>query len=532
MNIVSDKLLSDLEINNKVIPQIDHTITNYGKMKFRELFKIMYHEKPNLMRRRQIIESIMKHPKNANKISKLLKKIKKKEKSITWFFSSPQKEYKDLYFKKDYFNSSDLLSAKNFLKIYMPSIVIIVYLFIYMVLRYYGVSIDIMTYLQSIYESYKMFIMGALYLFMENINMISLLTNLFATLYVLYQVYAMYSSFDSSYSHYNKCCDFDKHIVNIQDVLNYSVEIYKLDKFLIHEKKLLKGTFDEINEEFSDVSKFGEKLLLKKNHHEYENKINSVLQYVGLIDSFINIGNLVKYHGYTFPNFDFDKKSPYVNANGLWSPYMDYFQQVKNNCALGNPNNVILTGPNTSGKSCFIRNTMLSIFLSQTIGITCCNNLQFTPFNHLFTYLDIPNISRDKESLFEAEILRCMEYCKVLENLKENEYVFSIMDELFTGTNPKEGIASSYSVCEYMSNFKNSLNIITTHFMQLTDLEKEYPDKFKNMKFYVIKSDNGFIRPYTIENGKSEQHIAIELLHNKGYNNVIIERALDKLKEL
>ena len=68
--------------------------------------------------------------------------------------------------------------------------------------------------------------------------------------------------------------------------------------------------------------------------------------------------------------------------------------------------------------------------------------------------------------------------------------------------------------------------------MQLTDLEKEYPDKFKNMKFYVIKSDNGFIRPYTIENGKSEQHIAIELLHNKGYNNVIIERALDKLKEL
>jgi len=178
------------------------------------------------------------------------------------------------------------------------------------------------------------------------------------------------------------------------------------------------------------------------------------------------------------------------------------------------------------------------VLLSQTIGVVCCDSIRFTPFKYLFTYLDIPNIVRNKESLFEAEILRCMEYCNILANLGidefgNREFSFTVIDELFTGTNPKEGIASSYAVCEHIGKFDNSLNIITTHFMELTKLGDDVPDVFRNMKFFVIKNEDGsFDRPYLIQDGKSEQHIAIALLKNKGYNDEIVNRALDKLKEL
>jgi len=290
----------------------------------------------------------------------------------------------------------------------------------------------------------------------------------------------------------------------------------------------------EINNLFDNrTNKFGYELLIKKNNKNYEYKFNSILQYIGLIDSFINISKMVIQMGYTFPKFDFNKNNgPYIDALGLWSPFMGY-NQVKNDCIMGQPNTIILTGPNTSGKSTYIRNIMLAIFMAQTLGVTCCDNFIFTPFKYLFTYLDIPNISRLKESLFESEILRCMEYCNILENLNENEFTCTILDEIFTGTNPKEGIASSAAVCEYIGHFNNSLNIITTHFMQLTNLEKEYPDKFKNMRFRVIENKDGsFKRSYLIEDGISDQHIAIKLLKNKGYNNTIVNRALDKLKEL
>ena len=194
---------------------------------------------------------------------------------------------------------------------------------------------------------------------------------------------------------------------------------------------------------------------------------------------------------------------------------------------------MIITGPNTSGKSTYIRNVMLAIFLSQTLGVCYCDEIVFTPFYSLFTYINIPNIARNKESLFEAEIMRCMDYCKIIEELDENHYLFTVIDELFTGTNPKEGIAGSYAVCDYVGKFDTSLLILTTHFEELTGLASCYPNRFKNMKFSVIKkNDGGFHRPYVIEEGISRQNIAIELLHDKGYNEEIIGRALEKMDEL
>ncbi len=107
------------------------------------------------------------------------------------------------------------------------------------------------------------------------------------------------------------------------------------------------------------------------------------------------------------------------------------------------------------------------------------------------------------------------------------------MDELFTGTNPKEGIAGSFGVCQYLGSFKNNVMIITTHFKELTNLEKSHKDSFKNMKFSINELyDGSFRRPYKIEDGVSNQNIAIKLLKQKGYHESIINGALDKLDEL
>lgn len=266
MNFTDDKLLQDLEIKDKLIPSIDHTITTYGKTKFQELFNVIYFEKKYLLRRREIIHAIINNPKNTKKIIKELHFIKKHEKNINWFFDCQKKEIKDLYFKKDFFNSIDLLSTKNFLKIYAPSLLIIVYLFIYMILKFYGVDIDIKQYFYGIYKSTYFIIMATLSLIMENLCLISFLTNMLATLYILYQLYSVYNSVDSSMSHYNKCYDFNKNINNVRMVIDSIQKIYKLDKFFITEKTLIQQYIHEIDDSFDEnqLNKFGYRLLLKK----------------------------------------------------------------------------------------------------------------------------------------------------------------------------------------------------------------------------------------------------------------------------
>ncbi|AYV82218.1 MAG: hypothetical protein Homavirus17_6 [Homavirus sp.] len=538
MNHIQNNLLSDLEIYNKVVPAIDNTITIYGSTKFRELFQTMYYTPEYLIRRQTLLQQILTNTKNKKNIIKHLEKIKTLESNINWLFSDNKEEYQDMCITNTHTNIQEVISAKNYLKIYSPVFIIIVYLLIYMIFRYNNVNITVGEYFTSVYNGYKMFISYILTLIVSGENLISLLTNILATTYVFYQFYQMYNIIDSSVTHYKKCDNFSKKFHHIGLLVNSVKQIYKNDVFLLNEKKLIVKQLNEINQLYSleKMKSIGSIVLLKQNCLEHEKLFNSILQYVGIIDSFISISKLISY-GYSFPQFDFAKYSsgPYININNLFLPYVT--DQVFNNCEMGStieePNNVILTGPNTSGKSTYIRNTMLVILLSQTLGVAPCSNIQFTPFQYIFTYLDIPNIARNKESLFEAELMRCIEYCNVVENLEEDQYVFTVMDELFTGTNPKEGVSASYGVCEYLSQFNNNLMIVTTHFSELTELANKYPTKFKNMSFSVAKLQNGsFYRSYKIENGANNQHIAIELLAQKGYNGVIVQKALNKLNEL
>ena len=110
MNNTNQKLLTDLEIFSKVIPQIDKTITVYGKSKFQELFKTYYFNKGLLERRRILIESIINNTKTKNKIIKKLNKIKKLEGKISWLFAKNEDEDKDLYFKREFFNTKETLN--------------------------------------------------------------------------------------------------------------------------------------------------------------------------------------------------------------------------------------------------------------------------------------------------------------------------------------------------------------------------------------------------------------------------------------
>ena len=67
----------------------------------------------------------------------------------------------------------------------------------------------------------------------------------------------------------------------------------------------------------------------------------------------------------------------------------------------------------------------------------------------------------------------------------------------------------------------------------MTELEKLHPDEFKNMKFNIIKNQDGtFYRSYKINEGISDQCMAIEILKEKGYNSIIIDKAIDKINQI
>ena len=119
------------------------------------------------------------------------------------------------------------------------------------------------------------------------------------------------------------------------------------------------------------------------------------------------------------------------------------------------------------GKSTFIKSLMLSILFSQTLTISFCKTQSFTPFSYIQTYLNIPDC-KGKESLFEAEMNRAYKYISYLKTLEQDSELFSfiIMDEIFSSTNPREGLSGAYAIADKLGNYKNIIG---------KDIEPEFP---------------------------------------------------------
>ena len=278
-------------------------------------------------------------------------------------------------------------------------------------------------------------------------------------------------------------------------------------------------------------------LLFAYNNLELiKDNIIDAMAEIGMIDAYCSCANLFIEHANKENHFVFadfisprDSKTPYLNFENLWNPFLASEIAVSNNVEMGDAsatkcNTMIITGPNAGGKSTFVNSVALAIVMSQTIGLAPGKEITLTPFNKINTYIEVKDDISEGKSAFVAEVDRSLYQYGILENLKENEFSFSIFDEPFRGTNPMEGAAVEYSILEKIGKFKNNLNIVTTHYPVMTLLEdKNFNLGFRNFKVYITKDENKKIKfTYKIIPGRSKQNIAIDILAQTGYKNDIL----------
>lgn len=341
---------------------------------------------------------------------------------------------------------------------------------------------------------------------------------------VFIYVYSVYNSISFSLicntilkNIHNKLINLKKYLQIIQ---NLQKEYSNLIKINTHKLTYSLLNKDIYNSDYKLLSNKGELILdylyIKKHSFNIEKSLTifSKLDYIHSIISLIDNNN------YCLVNY-LKLKKPGIFIKNFHHPNIT--KSVKNTIEIGfkNLNNVLITGPNAGGKSTLIKTISLSLLMSQTLGIAPASKVYITPFNYINTYLNIYDI-KGKHSLFESEMKRMYEHIDKLKSLGNNKFSFIIIDELFSGTNPTEAIASSFSVANQLGNYNNSISIITTHFDYLTNLKK-----FKNYKMKIEKDtdNNEFIFTYKLKSGISKDYVAIDLLEKNKFGSEIIENA-------
>lgn len=201
------------------------------------------------------------------------------------------------------------------------------------------------------------------------------------------------------------------------------------------------------------------------------------------------------------------------------SAYYPTNKPVKNSYKL--KKNIIITGPNASGKTTFIKMTLINTLLSQQFGCGFYKKAKIQPYDSFCSYINIPDTS-GRDSLFQAEARRCKQ---VLESVKDkSKRVFCIFDELFSGTNPEEASASAFAFLQYLALQSNCTFLLTTHFINVCrNLKENETIVMKNMK--TIKQKNKLNYTYKLANGLSTIHGGIHVLIDMDYPSDIIKNA-------
>lgn len=254
----------------------------------------------------------------------------------------------------------------------------------------------------------------------------------------------------------------------------------------------------------------------------------SLFRRIYLLDVLYNLCVLQDKHSFSFPKYiTGDVKNPKINIKQVWHPCIDSIKRVSNDIVINDQRNLIITGPNAGGKSTTIKTILIAIIFSQSIGLCPATDIELTPFYYISSQINIPDC-KGKESLFEAEMYRSKENVEIMSSIENSRFSILVMDEIFNSTNPIEGISGAYAICKKLSSFENNVCIISTHYLYLTKLAKDYPDRFINYKMNVIMDDKNVVKrfPYKLKHGISRQYIAIELLRENGFDEDIISDAL------
>jgi len=181
--------------------------------------------------------------------------------------------------------------------------------------------------------------------------------------------------------------------------------------------------------------------------------------------------------------------------------------------------NMIITGPNASGKTTFLKTTAINVILSQQLGCGFYGPRSTMPalYTHIHSYLNIPDTS-ERDSLFQAEARRCKDIIDSIQDDSGRERHFCIFDELYSGTNPQEATKAAYAFLKYLSTKKHVDFMLTTHYVAVCKRFR-HSTRIRNHKMLVVrdKTTGQFQYTYRIKEGISKIQGASQILEDMNY---------------
>ncbi|WP_307311528.1 DNA mismatch repair protein MutS [Neobacillus driksii] len=202
-------------------------------------------------------------------------------------------------------------------------------------------------------------------------------------------------------------------------------------------------------------------------------------------------------------------------------------EYVANDCFMDTDREILLiTGPNMSGKSTYMRQVALTAILAQIGCYVPADEAVLPIFDQVFTRIGAADDLISGQSTFMVEMLEAR---NALANATQNSLI--LFDEIGRGTSTYDGMALAQAIIEYIHKHIGAKTLFSTHYHELTILDSEL-EKLKNIHVSAIEHNGKLVFLHKIKEGPTDKSYGIHVAQLAELPKELINRANELLSAL
>ena len=201
-------------------------------------------------------------------------------------------------------------------------------------------------------------------------------------------------------------------------------------------------------------------------------------------------------------------------------------EYVPNDCVMDNGiNTLLITGPNMSGKSTFMRQLGIIVIMAQMGSFVPCEAATLPIIDKIFTRIGASDDLVSGESTFMVEM---KEARNAIDGATENSLI--LFDELGRGTATYDGMSLAQAILEYISENIGAFTLFSTHYHELTRLDKNFKN-IKNVHVSAVENGNQITFLHKVKNGAVDKSYGIHVARLAKMPDELLDRAEEILSE-
>ncbi|NLG30970.1 MAG: DNA mismatch repair protein MutS, partial [Acholeplasmataceae bacterium] len=256
----------------------------------------------------------------------------------------------------------------------------------------------------------------------------------------------------------------------------------------------------------------------------YTSSLQTLCNDIALIDVYNSLSEVALQNDYVKPVISLNRNVEIIEGRHPVVEKMTTY--VRNDIIMNKGEIFLITGPNMSGKSTYMRMFAVIVYLAQIGSFVPAKSAKLPLYNAIFTRIGSSDDISGGKSTFMVEMVESNE---ALRSADENSLI--LFDEIGRGTATYDGMALAQGIIEYIHEKIKAQTLFSTHYHELTQLEESLR-RLTNLHVKAKEENDKMIFLYQIEKGKSDRSYGLQVAALAGLPPTLLKRSNQILKKL